>query len=325
MATIFDGSRLPEKDRMEGFRSVFVRETTPHHTVFLRPRTGPVNAKVDLWRLNDDVQVMRLNNTGVMHRRSEQALHATGPERVAFVVHDGSPGRYEHAGHARTLSRGTLYLTDLNAAFTYSRSGEGAAIMAQIERDRLGVAIEQVYRADSRLSASPFYDLVRRHIAGTPGSAAAMGERERTLLAGITAQLMRALIVTSADPESAAGREALQDHLVDRIRSYIALHFRDPGLTADRIAHEHAISVRHLFRLWTGQGASLGETIMAARLEAARQELVAHPAVPVGHIAHRCGFVSVSHFSRRFRAAFACSPTQWRVESAGSPASSPGA
>jgi AraC-like DNA-binding protein len=145
----------------------------------------------------------------------------------------------------------------------------------------------------------------------------------RTVLAGITAQLMRALIVTSADPESAAGREALQDHLVDRIRSYIALHFRDPGLTAERIAYEHAISVRHLFRLWTGQGASLGETIMAARLEAARQELVAHPAVPVGHIAHRCGFVSVSHFSRRFRAAFACSPTQWRVESAAGPASSP--
>ncbi|MFD8029881.1 helix-turn-helix domain-containing protein [Streptomyces sp. NPDC059717] len=63
----------------------------------------------------------------------------------------------------------------------------------------------------------------------------------------------------------------------------------------------------------------LAETVMRLRLDAGQRRLTAQPHLPVAAIAHVCGFTSPSHFARRFREDFGCTPVQWRQRSCAHP------
>jgi AraC-like DNA-binding protein len=79
------------------------------------------------------------------------------------------------------------------------------------------------------------------------------------------------------------------------------------------VAHEHHISTRYLFKVWSSQPQTLTETIISTRLEAARRLLATHPRLSVAAAAHRCGFRNVSHFCRRYRAAYHQTPTETQL------------
>ena len=73
------------------------------------------------------------------------------------------------------------------------------------------------------------------------------------------------------------------------------------------------VSTRYLFKLWSSQHQSLTEMIISTRLEAARRLLATNPRVSVAAVAHRCGFRNVSHFCRRYRAAYQQTPTETQL------------
>ena len=84
--------------------------------------------------------------------------------------------------------------------------------------------------------------------------------------------LLRAVITTHLDAVE-LGREALQASLFVRIMEYLQLHFQEPDLGAGRIAAEHHISVRQLYRVLATEGVSLGDWIRTRRLEGAHKDL----------------------------------------------------
>jgi AraC-like DNA-binding protein len=312
MVLIFDAEQYLTGDRAEALRSVLVPVTAPHRIWFLGNATA-ARTRITAWKLDDDVTLLRHESTGIAHARTAKERRLVGPERVAFVVHDAEAGHYEHVDIRRPLIRGSLSVTDLNAEYAYSRPGAGVSHIIQIERSRLDVPLETVHLADSRLAASPFYELVRQHIVTASKAAARIVDaKEGPSLSEATTQLLRALLVTAAHDEGACVRQAMHDQLLDRIGLYIQLHFRDRELTPDQIASEHSLSTRYLFHLWSGQPLSLLETIFHLRLDAAQRQLLSEPLAPVAKVARECGFVDASHFSRRFRQKFGCSPSEWR-------------
>lgn len=100
---------------------------------------------------------------------------------------------------------------------------------------------------------------------------------------------------------------------MDRILLYIRIHATNSELSAAEIAEAHAISPRKLFQLWQSQPLSLSDTIMQLRVEAAQRRLIAQPNLTIAAVARACGFIDASHFSRRFRSALGCTPTDWRI------------
>lgn len=168
-------------------------------------------------------------------------------------------------------------------------------------------------KAAIHLEASPVYDLVRSHIRNlcedgpelVPGPA-------RDMVGEATVELLRALITTAVD--DAGQGAALDDTLQVRIRQYIDEHLTEPTLNAEQIARAHNISVRQLYNIWPANEASLSQWIIAARLEGVRRELaLLHgQRTSMAALAHRRGFADSAHFSRRFRAAYAMSPREWR-------------
>ena len=81
------------------------------------------------------------------------------------------------------------------------------------------------------------------------------------------------------------------------------------------------MSVRQLYRVCAAAQLSLEQWIISQRLECARAELAAPRSRDrsIAVVARRWGFTDPSYFSRRFRATFGLTPSEWRQVGAGAP------
>ena len=95
-----------------------------------------------------------------------------------------------------------------------------------------------------------------------------------------------------------------RDHgLYHRIRAFIARNVKNPALGADLLAREFAISKRKLYSIFYDSRASLHETVMTARLEAARREIEAG-GQKVASVILDHGFSNPSTFYRNYKRHF---------------------
>jgi AraC-like DNA-binding protein len=111
-----------------------------------------------------------------------------------------------------------------------------------------------------------------------------------------------------------SGAPARPSPLMGRIFEYIDRHLADAGLAPEGIAAAHHISVRYLHKLFQEEGTTVGRWIQRRRLEECRRDLVlrGREHQTIAAVAGRWGFVSATHFSRVFRAAYGVSPSAWR-------------
>lgn len=136
---------------------------------------------------------------------------------------------------------------------------------------------------------------------------------ELALPADVVLDQLGALIALAAEPARAHARPA--DKLAGRIRADLRARCQDPALTPDQLASSHRISKRYLHLLLSRSGTSFGEELMAARLALA-ERLLRRPDCAeqrIIDIAMHCGFTAPGHFSRRFRASYGASPSEYRA------------
>jgi AraC-like DNA-binding protein len=111
----------------------------------------------------------------------------------------------------------------------------------------------------------------------------------------------------------------------DRDRSSVAANLRtikavieerltSPDLDPEVIAAEVRLSSRHINRLFSTEGTSLGAYLMARRHHRARTMLAdpRHDHRTIGEIAFASGFSDLAHFSRTFKLRFGKSPRSFR-------------
>ncbi len=100
-----------------------------------------------------------------------------------------------------------------------------------------------------------------------------------------------------------------------RIMATIQEQFCDHSLDVASVATAVQISPRYLHKILAQAGTTFVVELYAARLEQA-QAMLANPmfsTVAVAEIGWRCGFCDPSHFSRKFRVRFGCSPGYFRM------------
>jgi len=106
--------------------------------------------------------------------------------------------------------------------------------------------------------------------------------------------------------------------LMGRILRYIDAHISEPTLGPGEVASAVEVSVRHVHRLFSATGSTLGDHIRGRRLERCRNDL-ANPTFrekTVTEIAFSWGFSDAAHFSHSFKRQFGISPRAFREQSA---------
>ena len=91
--------------------------------------------------------------------------------------------------------------------------------------------------------------------------------------------------------------------LLAKILHYVNSHLANPGLSPLDVASTMGISLRHLHRVFSTTGSTLGEYIKLGRLERCREDLV-NPRLAnrsITDIAFFWGFCDAAHFSHSFR------------------------
>jgi len=115
-----------------------------------------------------------------------------------------------------------------------------------------------------------------------------------------------------------AAQPAAVPQLKARILQFIESHLEERSLSPSAIAQAIGISVRHLHRVFSATGCTLGDYIRVLRLDQCRKDLVdpQFQDKSITEIAFARGFCDAAHFSHSFRKRFGISARTFRLLSA---------
>lgn len=99
-----------------------------------------------------------------------------------------------------------------------------------------------------------------------------------------------------------------------RLIAYLRANIEDPDLSPRSAAQVIGVSERTVHALFAGSGTTCRRWIIEERLRRAAVALQAHEWIgsSISEIAFRLGFSDLSHFSRRFKERYFCSPSKYR-------------
>ncbi|MFD9064486.1 helix-turn-helix domain-containing protein [Kitasatospora purpeofusca] len=270
------------------------------------------------------------------------AGHRLGPLRISSIVAGPRPaalgrtvvlcGREEpvtvvlpqHGTAALLLDGSRLSLRP--GAFAVARAGR--PVVLEVSEDFSGTAFHWSREAAAGLSEDDLLELSGKSFGTDSGTAALVaaylgrlagpvGSLDPHVAARLVTTAQDLLAVLAHEHRRRTARPVPEEvrATIARTKEYILRRLDDPALTPERIAAAHHFSVRYLHKLYQYEGVTVGRWIQRRRLEMCRRELARPSARPatVAAVAKRWGFVSTSHFSRVFRAAYGVAPREWQA------------
>lgn len=220
-----------------------------------------------------------------------------------------------------TVAPNSLVLVDPRRPCTVDIPSNTRALILEVPRSELQARLGDL----SSFTASPVSSS-KPTAALAAGFMSMAAERVRGIRAssadGKIAQQMLDLVAIAFETEGNAKRSTLSSSrraTLLRLKSIIESRLRDPALKPAHAASAAGISVRYANVLLAEEGTSLERFIMQRRLENCRRMLMdpGHAFRTVSDIAYSWGFADLSHFNRRFKSHFGCSPGQCRPQSPG--------
>ncbi|OHZ37165.1 hypothetical protein BBL07_14725 [Agrobacterium vitis] len=107
-------------------------------------------------------------------------------------------------------------------------------------------------------------------------------------------------------------RRTFRSPLRQSVLRYVELNFADPEISPAKVAAHFGISTRYLHKLLEEHGETLGQIILAKRLDRCASELRKGTCLTISEAAFRWGFNDMSYFSRAFRRRFGVAPRDYR-------------
>lgn len=255
------------------------------------------------------------------HVRRTQAKIASDPEDY-FLVNIQAAGQsyLVQDGRQALLRRGDFALYDSTRPYMLTFDGDFQQYVIKLPGKCLRTALQATERLTAtavsgqcgagQLMINMITTLAQNIDTLAPASAAAVADSiTHILIAGLSA-------LPAAQKQSVSH---LKRYQLERIKAEVSRSLRDPQLSVAFLSARLNTSASTLHRAWAGQACSLSAYIWSQRLEHAKRDLCEpnFAARSVSEIAFSWGFNDAAHFSRAFRARYACSPRELRGGSIG--------
>lgn len=317
MGLRWDSREIDERDRAGAIKSLFRERWDAADFTILAP-PGAVRAQVTGWDLGR-LRISSVAAAPVIAERRRRTIDGGEGQCLLVILQRSGNSVIRRGDRELMLRAGDLAVYGGDAVpYTHAFRGHVDIDVVRLPLEHLGLppADIEAVSAVGLLELTPLARIARNLLADL--AAHPLVSTAEASLAGPVVDILR---MTLEDATVGAAKHR-RDHRASEIVNYVIANLRDPDLGAPMIARAHHISERHLYSVLAQADIHLSKFIRRQRLRAARAALSGSSSaeVPIGLLAQRYGFVSASHFSRRFREEFGMSPREWRARHASEPA-----
>jgi AraC family transcriptional regulator, positive regulator of tynA and feaB len=246
--------------------------------------------------------------------RTERCLKSATDDDVLLCRQMGASSAHQDGRDAGS-GPGDVYLLDPRRPFSVRVASTTNGLIFKVPRSELEARLGNIasYTALPLSPGQPVAALASDFLAMLAGRADAIDQSMGTKLVQHALDLV-ALAFEARIGGNVAQLSSTRSTTLLRLKSIIEARLSDPWLKPDMVAEAAGISIRYANALLAHEGTSLERFIMLRRLLRCRQTLEspAHLSLTVGEVAYGCGFSDLSHFTRRFRRQFGCSPGEIR-------------
>lgn len=259
------------------------------------------------------VSVFEIIATPHVVRRSPRLIEEVEGRFYKLSLQLSGPGVLEQDGRRAMLVPGDMAIYDTHRPYTLTYPEKNRSMVIMFPHDAVDIPPDEVaevtavsFPSDTGLGRviNPFFVELGRNLDQLSGPHASrlVNSALDLLVTMISQELQR-------DAERSPSRS-----LAREVREYILDNLANPDLNPEKIAQAHYISTRHLYTIFSLEGATISAWIRQRRLEHIRRELAdpVHASRPVSTIAAGWGLLDAAHFSRSFKAEFGITPSAYR-------------
>jgi len=263
----------------------------------------------------DDMHFSRVRADGQTVCRTKSRIRHAREEIVLISVQTHGCGVVAQDGRQAVLKPGDFACYDSTRPYTLSFGATFEQIVLHLPRQSMirRVGATEAVTATRVAATSPLGSLVAPFVRNAASIVSEVG----AVAAGRLSDLCLGLVTTALGdltsrhhPNDTPARAAL----TFRAKAIIERNLGDARLNSGKVAAMMGISSRYLQDLFHSEHETVSEWIWSRRLEKARRDLF-DPLLAresITQIALANGFCDLAHFSRRFKAAYAMSPREYR-------------
>lgn len=312
MERLFSTVDVHPRDRFDYWHNVACRNLVPHHS---KPESRVnFDAEIEAGMLADTGLVFFENSPMDVTRTRRQC--AVAQEDQLFVCRQvAGLLAMEQAGREVTLEVGDMALLDPLQPYLGRFSGGSKLLILKVPRRaleaRVGKTAEMTMRplrpteAENSLT-SAFLAMLPSHMGRlSPAAEEIVKDQALDLIAVSLAKTLQGQRPTVSSARSLA---------LLNVRAAIDARLTDRDLDAEAVAAAAGVSVRYANALLAQEGTSIVRLIQSKRVARCRRALEdpLQRHRTVGEIAFAWGFSDLTHFGRRFKAAYGMAPREYR-------------
>ncbi|SDQ13571.1 helix-turn-helix domain-containing protein [Leucobacter chromiiresistens] len=273
------------------------------------------SARVAQRRISPSMWVSRVSFDAHEAERPRALVEADATDHLLVMMQLRGAWTLSQRGRGARLGAGSIAFVDAGEPYRMSVPTRGQdLIVLQLTRESLGLSDRAIGESVARATG-----------AAVPGQAAlrallfSLQSSQLSLDAHAGSGIARAVSDTLAVVMRALTRDAAPE--ADRrarlavLQRWLRDHCADPGVTVERLAAHHFLSVRQVHALFAGASDSPAAYLRRVRLSRAAELLEARErsGLTVRAIAEEAGYSDSAAFIRAFTRAYGCSPTRWRA------------
>lgn len=314
MPSLMSTANLPEPERFDFWREVICN--TFLHLECKRMSDRPFVAEIATTQTKD-VSFSRIRARENKIVRTPLQIRKASEEVVLVSLQLSGTCFLAQDGRETTLEPGDFVCTDSTRSYSAILTDDFEQLILHMPREQWIRRIAPTEKLTVRpvRGNSPMGTLVSNYLGQVvpvienlePVSAHRLSEVSLELVTSALGDL-----ISQREVRQRSGRVAL----LYRAKVLIENKLHDPRLNSDMVARDLGISTRYLQNLFQEEDLTVSDWIWSKRLDKSRRylsdPLLASKSVSL--IAFDCGFSNFSHFSKRFKAEFSMTASEFRRE-----------
>ncbi len=309
METVFSTDHVHQRDRFDYWHEVACRDVVEHDS---KPDCrGVFRAELRAGSIGS-LGLVGFQNSGMTVDHTTRHLSSTSHDEIFLCRQFRQRLALEQNGRQVVLEPGDITLIDPSLPYRGQFSDGSEVLVVKVQRALLESRLGRVRDLLAQTLATAEGRLASAYMAMLPSHVDVAGSAEGLVEAHLLDLV--ALSFGRAATERAPRRSSARSLVRMRLHTAVEARLTDPALHASTIAEAAGVSVRYANAVLADENTSLTHLIQARRLARCRQALEdpAHAHRTVSEIAYSWGFSDMTHFGRRFKAAYGVLPSECR-------------